>query len=139
MPTRRKLLKTGLALGLLPLTSLPLAARAEVQPYTPGLAEQAMRDGERIFLMFSADWCSTCARQERIISDLRAANPAYDRELTIIRVDWDQYGTGDLARAMAVPRRSTLIALRGETELARIIAGTSETEIKGLMDRALAG
>ena len=132
MLSRRKLLLTGLA-----LTALPSTAFAQVRAYTPGLAETAMRDGARIVLIFGADWCSTCRRQERIIDALRASSPRYDAELTMIRVDWDAYGTGELSRALTVPRRSTLIALKGGTELARIVAGTREAEIKALMDRAL--
>lgn len=132
MLTRRHLLATGLALAALPTTGF-----AEVRAYVPGLAEQAMRDGKRIVLIFGADWCSTCRRQERIITDLRAASPRYDAELTLIRVDWDVHGTGELSRALAVPRRSTLIAFKGETELTRIVAGTGAKEIKALMDQAL--
>jgi thioredoxin 1 len=119
--------------------SLPLPAWAAPQPYTPGLAEDAMARGDRIVLMFSADWCSTCRRQERIIDALRAADPRIDAELTVIRVDWDQFGNGDLSRRFAVPRRSTLIALRGERELDRIVAGTGEGAIRALFQRALAG
>lgn len=132
MLTRRYLILSGLA-----LTALPSAGFAQVRAYTPGLAETAMREGARIVLIFGADWCSTCRRQERIIDDLRASSARYDAELTMIRVDWDAYGTGELSRALAVPRRSTLIALKGESELARIVAGTREAEIKALMDRAL--
>jgi thioredoxin 1 len=138
MPTRRHVLISGLISGL-SIAALPLAAQAQVQPYVPGLAEEAMRAERRIVLVFGADWCSTCRRQERIMDALRAANPRYDAELTLIRVDWDLHGTGPLSRALAVPRRSTLIALRGQTELARIVAGTAEAEIRALMDRALAG
>ena len=134
MLTRRHLLAAGLMLA-----AMPSAGFAKMHDYRPGLAEQAMRDGKRIMLIFGADWCSTCRRQERIITDLRAASPRYDAELTLFRVDWDAYGTGDLARALAVPRRSTLIAFKGEVELARIVAGTREAEIKALMDRALNG
>lgn len=118
---------------------LPLTARAAPQPYTPGLAEEAMARGDRIVLMFSADWCSTCRRQERIINALRAADPRIDAELTVIRIDWDQFGNGELSRRFAVPRRSTLIALRGERELDRIVAGTGEGAIRALFHRALAG
>lgn len=128
-----------LLLGSLALPLLPIGAQAEVIPYTPGMAETAMEQGKRLVLVFGADWCSTCRRQERIMSDLRAANPRYDAELTLIRVDWDTHGTGTLSRALQVPRRSTLIALRGQTELARIVAGTGQAEIKALLDRALEG
>jgi hypothetical protein len=132
---RRKLLMLAGALAV----SLPLPIWAEPQPYTPGLAEDAMARGDRIVLMFSADWCSTCRRQERIIDALRAADPRIDRDLTVIRVDWDQFGNGELSRRFAVPRRSTLIALRGEQELDRIVAGTGEGAIRALFERALAG
>jgi thiol-disulfide isomerase/thioredoxin len=131
--------RTFLTLAGALAVTLPLPAWAAPQPYTPGLAEAAMQRGERIVLMFSADWCSTCRRQERIISALRAANPAIDRDLTVIRIDWDEFGDGDLARRFAVPRRSTLIALRGEVELDLIVAGTSEDAIRALFERALAG
>lgn len=132
---RRTLLSLSGAL----MVTLPLPVWAAPQPYAPGLAEAAMQRGERIVLMFSADWCSTCRRQERIINALRAADPRIDAGLTVIRVDWDQYGDGDLARRFAVPRRSTLIALRGEQELDRIVAGTGEAAIRALFERAMAG
>ena len=134
MLTRRTLLASGLALSL-----LPSAGGAEIRPYTPGIAETAMAEGRRVVLMFSADWCSTCRRQERIIADLRAADPRIDAELVLIRVDWDEHGRGDLSRALAVPRRSTLIAFDGRQELARIVAGTREGDIRALFERALAG
>jgi hypothetical protein len=131
--------RTLLALAGSLAVTLPLPAWAAPQPYVPGLAEAAMERGERIVLMFSADWCSTCRRQERIIDDLRAADPRIDAELTVIRVNWDQYGTGELSRRFAVPRRSTLIALRGDQELDRIVAGTGEAAIRALFERALEG
>jgi len=124
--------------GALAVT-LPMPVWAAPQPYVPGLAEDAMMQGDRIVLIFSADWCSTCRRQERIIDALRAADPRIDRELTVIRVDWDLFGNGELSRRFAVPRRSTLIALRGETELDRIVAGTGEGAIRALFERALQG
>ena len=53
------------------------------------------------------------------------------------RVAWDAFGRGDLSRALAVPRRSALIALTGESALARIVAVTREAGIRALFDRAL--
>ena len=115
----------------------PLAASASFVPYAPGVAEDAMARGDRIILDFYATWCSTCARQQRIMDQLRAQNPAYDQRLTLIHVDWDSYGNGDLVRRFAVPRRSTIIALKGEQELGRTVAGTSASVIQGLFDLAL--
>ncbi len=56
----------------------------------------------------------------------------------MIVVDWDEYGDGELSRALQIPRRSTLVALKGNMEIGRIVAGTSEAEIKALFDAAVA-
>lgn len=96
-----------------------------------------MDAGEVVVLNFWTAWCSTCAAQERVIADLMAANPDYGRKLRFIVVDWDQYGDGELSRALNIPRRSTLVALKGREEIARIVAGTGKAEIKALFDAAL--
>jgi thiol-disulfide isomerase/thioredoxin len=117
----------------------PLRSMAEEERlyYEPGLAEAAMDKGEVILLDFFAPWCSTCRAQERVLIDLRGANSAYDEAITFITVDWDTHGNGELARSLEVPRRSTLIALDGETELGRVVAGTGREEIMALLDAAL--
>lgn len=124
-------LSTGAALA-------PLAARAAVMDYTPGLVTQALADGKTVFLDFKASWCSTCAAQERVINALRSDNPAYDASIAFINVDWDQHGKSELAKSLNIPRRSTLVVLKGDKELGRIVAGTGKAEIKALMDTALA-
>ncbi len=122
--------------------ALPFAATAlhaaETVPYAPGVAEAAMDEGKIVLLDFSATWCSTCAAQERVVSALRAENPAYDGAITFFNVDWDAYGDGALSRGLQVPRRSTLVLLKGRTELGRIVAGTGKAEIKALLDMGLA-
>ena len=93
--------------------------------------------GEILLVEFYAPWCSTCRAQERQIDALREENPAYDAAMTFVRVDWDTYGRGDLAQSLQIPRRSTLVVLRGEAELGRIVAGTRRADIQALMDLGL--
>ena len=106
--------------------------------YTPGLAEEAMAAGKVVFLDFWTNWCSTCATQGRVVDALRAANPAYDQAISFITVDWDIYADGTLSTGLNIPRRSTLVALKGTAEIGRIVAGTAKEEIMALLDQALA-
>ena len=68
---------------------------------------------------------------------LKAANPAYEAHITFMTVDWDTWGDGDLVKQLQIPRRSTLVVLKGDAELGRIVADTSEVAIQALMDTAL--
>lgn len=129
---RRTLILSATALAL-----APIAALAETITYTPGSAEAAIASGDTVFVDFAADWCGTCRSQERTIDALRGANPAYDAAITFYRVDWDDFGRGDFATSLNVPRRSTLIMFRDGAEVARIVAGTRESDIRTLLDTGL--
>lgn len=113
------------------------AMAADFTPYTPGLIAAELAAGKTLLVDYSATWCSTCARQARVISALRAENAGYDQALTFIKVDWDTYAREEVTTSRNIPRRSTLLVLRGEEELGRIVAGTSQSEIKSLMDLGL--
>jgi len=116
----------------------PLIAFAEeFVDYTPGAIQSALDAGETVFVDYSATWCGTCKRQERVINALRAEDTAYDDAMTFVKVDWDTYKDHEVTIFRGIPRRSTLIVLRGEDELGRIIAQTSEAQIKTLMDAGL--
>lgn len=131
---RREFFLSAAALSLLP--GLALAA-GDTKDYAPGLIADALARGETVFVDFAADWCSTCARQERVIGSLRGQNPAYDKAMTFVRVDWDQFKSHEVTKSRNIPRRSTLIVLKGDQELGRVVAGTSEADIKALLDLGL--
>ena len=131
---RRTFIAAGLAIGLSPMTALAGDGFVE---YQPGLVEQELAAGKTLLVDYSAKWCSTCARQARVINALRADNPEFDTAMTFIKVDWDTYRRHDVATGRNVPRRSTLILLKGDEELGRIVAGTSEGQIKKLLELGL--
>ena len=116
--------------------ALPVIAHA-AEDYTPKLLQAELDAGKTVFLDFKASWCSTCAAQGRAIKALLKENPAYEKSITFINVDWDQWQDGDLVKQLNIPRRSTLVVLKGKEELGRIVAGTAKEEIKALMDLAL--
>jgi thioredoxin 1 len=117
--------------------ALPFRLQAATANYSAEFLAAELAAGKTVFLDFKATWCSTCAAQERVINALLAENPAYAQSVSFINVDWDQWGEGDLVAQLNIPRRSTLVVLKGDAELGRIVAGTGRAEIKALMDLAL--
>lgn len=105
--------------------------------YEPGLVQKHLDAGDTVFLDFKASWCGTCAAQERVINALKSENPNYEKHVVFVNIDWDTYSKADLTMWLNIPRRSTLVVLKGEDELGRIVAGTAKAEIKALMDTAL--
>ena len=129
--SRRGLLAIGLA-GAMASVSLPVLA-GNVVTYDQPILQNAVDSGKPYLLDFSATWCGTCKAQERVLDNLQAENTAYN-DIQILRVDWDTYRSGDLVKALAIPRRSTLVLMRGEDELGRVVAQTGVREIAALLD-----
>lgn len=118
-------------------TLVPTLAFAAPLDYVPGMLDDNLAAGKTVFLDFKASWCGTCAAQERVLNKLKAENPAYEQAIVFINVDWDTYGKSTMAERMRIPRRSTLVALKGKDEIGRIVAETRESRIKALLDETL--
>lgn len=130
---RRDFLLLTAAMSL-PTAAFAVAGDAE---YAPEVLKAQLAAGKTVFVDFNAVWCPTCHAQGRAIQAIRAANPAYDKAITFLNADWDTWGNGDLVKQLNIPRRSTLVVLKGNKELGRIVAETSQEKIKALMDLAL--
>ena len=131
--------RTFLALTVAAVMSPQAASAGEFVEYQPGMIQAALDEGKTVMVDYAAEWCGTCKRQGRVIQGLRDANPAYDEAMMFVKVDWDTYRDHDVTVFRDIPRRSTLLVLRGEDELGRLIAQTGETEIKALLDKGLPG
>ncbi|MEM6617357.1 MAG: thioredoxin family protein [Pseudomonadota bacterium] len=130
-PSRRDVLFLS-AGATLALTAPSLALEGAVE-YSPKVLKSLQASGKPVLLDFSAKWCGTCRRQARVIEQLVSENPAY-RNIQLVRVDWDKHRQSDIRQQLAVPRRSTLIMLKGEQELGRIVAQTSVKAIQALLE-----
>ncbi len=138
------MLKRTFVIGILAMLTLGTQlipqsrANEDTIDYSAGDIKKALANSDTVFVDYSAEWCGTCKRQERVINQLRSQNPAYNKAMTFIKVDWDLYRSDKVTTSRNIPRRSTLLVLRGDKELGRIVAGTSVSDIKALMDLGLA-
>lgn len=73
-----------------------------------------------------------------MISELRAANSAYDEKIAFVNVNWDEHRGSPIAKDLNIVRRSTLVAMAGDGEVGRLVAQTARAKIMALLDGALA-
>ena len=128
-----------LAAALASAVAAPALAGSNIIDFEPGVVQEALDSGKTVFLEYSAVWCGTCKRQERVVDALRETNPKYDEAMVFVRVDWDNYRKHKITLGNKVPRRSTLVILRGEDEVGRLVSETREDRIKALLDKGLLG
>ncbi|MEO1399465.1 MAG: thioredoxin family protein, partial [Pseudomonadota bacterium] len=103
--------------------------------FTQASYKRLVASGKPFMLGVHASWCSTCARQKRVINALKATGSPY-KGMTVVEMDWDKYRGSALAKRLKIPRRSTLIMYNGGREVGRLVAGTGKRQIKGLIDKA---
>jgi len=129
--------RTFLAVATLATVSLtaPQIAEARTVNFTQASYKRLVASGKPFMLGVHASWCSTCARQKRVINALKATGSPY-KGMTVIEMDWDKYRGSALAKSLKIPRRSTLIMYNGGREVGRLVAGTGKRQIKGLIDKA---
>lgn len=130
---RRHFLITSTVFAALPMAATAQMAAEGWVDYESGLIQSLLNEGKTVFVDYSASWCSTCKAQERTITGIRATTDKYEN-MVFVRVDWDEYGRHAVTTSRKIPRRSTLLVLRGSDELGRIVAGTRKADIQALMD-----
>ncbi len=132
---RRTFITTSIAAATLAPAAFAMGKNS--LKYKTGMVAELLAEGKTVFIDYTTEWCSTCASQKRKITALRKENPAYNENIVFVTVDYDEYGNRAIANDYRIPRRSTLLVLKGDAELGRIVAGTSQSAIKNLMDTAL--
>lgn len=117
----------------------PGAARAAYQAteYEWGMRGEFRASGQTVIYNFRSSWSLTCQIKEGLLADLKAENTDY-RNIRFIDVDYDMYGPSQWVEQLNVRRRSTLVAIKGETEIARIENLPYKFALQGLLDAALA-
>jgi thiol:disulfide interchange protein len=102
-------------------------------PFDPQALAAAQATGKPVLVEVFADWCSTCAQQRSVLSEL-LRQTAY-RDYQVLTVDFDQQK--DALKLLGVRDRSTLIVYKGKEEKGRVTWETSRDGIAALLNKAI--
>jgi thioredoxin 1 len=114
------------------LASATPAYAGPVQAFDQARFNALRASGAPILVFVAADWCPTCRVQGPIIGRLGAE--AGFAPLNIFRLDFDKQKVE--RRALRASRQATIIAYRGQAEVARSVGETAEAQIRATMRAA---
>ncbi len=125
----------ALVLLALALGSGSAFAQQQKESFTPERFAALQQQGALVLLDVHADWCSTCAQQQRILAEYREQHP--DVPLHVLQIDFDSQK--QYVRQFRVPRQSTLILYRGDERQWFSVAETDPAKIFAALNAAAAG
>ncbi len=123
-------------IGTLIIGAMQFTASAETKGWSTYDAREfamAQAKGETIVVDVYADWCPTCRAQAPILEELRVENQS--EGVKFVKVNFDDEKA--FLRAHRIPRQSTILVFKGETEVARTIAQTNRAELRRIVLGAL--
>ncbi len=123
------LLVAGLSLG-----TAQSAYSQEKEAFTQERFEALQAEGALILLDVFADWCPTCAQQQKVLGAYQEEHP--DVPLFILQIDFDDQK--EWVKEFRAPRQSTLILYRGEERIWFNVAETSRDVIFAALNEGAA-
>lgn len=130
---RRHFLTASAALLAMPHVAQAYAPLA----YAPATWRDVRESTDKLVLNFRASWSLTCQMKQDLLTTLLQEDPAY-RALTFVEVDWDTFGPAQWTQRLKVQRNSTLLGMKDNKEVARIVNEPFERALRRLLDATLA-
>ena len=123
---------TQMFCALLALMLSQFSLALEKQPFSQEVFEQLQKDNKVVLVDIHADWCSTCAKQQKLLQTYSEKHP--ERELHVLQVDFDNQK--DVVKAFRAPRQSTMLLYKGDMQFWYAVAETREEVITEEIEKA---
>ena len=131
---QQRLGRVGRVLLVVALAMVSSVAIAATEPFTEARFQALQGEGALIVVDVHADWCPTCAKQQKVLDDYQAAHP--NVALHRLLVDFDKQK--EWVKHFKAPRQSTLLLYRGTEQQWFSVAETRADEIFKAIDTAAA-
>ena len=89
-----------------------------------------------LFLNFKVSQFSICRVQETVLTNLKSKNTNYEKNITFIDVDCDEIDNSDLVNSYNMSRRLSLLVLKRDEELGRVVARSKHKKTKAFIGLA---
>jgi thioredoxin 1 len=118
--------------GLFLMVWAALAGAGEM-PFSQKTFDDLRAAGKPVVVHVYAVWCGTCKVQSGLLAPM-LEEPRF-RHLTLLKADFDKERS--LLKSLNVADRSTFVAFKGSTEVARSTGDMDKERIAALLSKAL--
>ena len=116
---------------LILLIQFPLMAADKYTNFSLSGLEEAKSKGKTVVINSYEPWCWSCRKQDKVLSN------AKDEFKDIVFLTYQQGKHKDIAEALNISVRTTIVVFKGEKEVARIIGQTGKTELYSAIKKGI--
>ena len=116
---------------LILLIQFPLNAADKYTNFSLSSLEKAKATGKTVVVNSYEPWCWSCRKQDKVL--INAKNEFKD----VVFLTYQQGKHKDIAQALNVSVRTTIVVFKGKKEVARIIGQTEKTEIYSAIKKGI--
>jgi Thiol-disulfide isomerase and thioredoxins len=113
------------------LIQFPANAADKYTNFSLSSLEKAKTSGKTVVVNSYEPWCWSCRKQDKVLID------AKDEFKDVVFLTYQQGKHKDIAEALNVSVRTTIVVFKGEKEVARIIGQTGKPEIYSAIKKGI--
>ena len=116
---------------LILLIQFPLNAADKYTNFSLSSLEKAKATGKTVVVNSYEPWCWSCRKQDKVLIG------AKDEFKNVVFLTYQQGKNKDIAEALNVSVRTTIVVFKGQEEVARIIGQTEKSEIYSAIKKGI--
>tara|TARA_Y100000814_G_scaffold63894_1_gene39708 strand:- start:50 stop:421 length:372 start_codon:yes stop_codon:yes gene_type:complete len=113
------------------LIQFPANAADKYTNFSLSSLEKAKNTGKTVVVNSYEPWCWSCRKQDKVLIS------AKDEFKGVVFLTYQQGKHKDIAEALNISMRTTIVVFKGKREVARIIGQTGKTEIYSAIKKGI--